>query len=100
AAAGHDRPGRQVNDPQAELRQAGVMIDLGRYRDAAGLLAQVLARAPDSGRGWCLMARAQLGNDDPAGAIAAATRASALDPADDWPYRLGSTRPMRRGEAQ
>lgn len=67
------------------------MIDLGRYGDAASLLAGVLASAPASSRGWCLLSRAHLGAGNAPEAVAAAARASALDPADDWPYRLVST---------
>jgi tetratricopeptide (TPR) repeat protein len=74
-----------------ELGRAQLMIDLGRFADAARLLASVLTSAPDNCRGWCLLARAHLGNNQPAEAIAAAHRASALDPADDWPFRLVST---------
>lgn len=74
-----------------ELSRARLMIDLGRFADAARLLASVLSAAPDNCRGWCLLARAHLGNGEPAEAIAAARRASTLDPADDWPFRLVST---------
>jgi tetratricopeptide (TPR) repeat protein len=74
-----------------ELSRAGLMIELGRFADATRLLAAVLAAAPDSCRGWCLLARAQLGNGKPAEALTAASRASALDPANDWPFRLIST---------
>ncbi len=75
----------------ADLSRASVMIDLGRYRDAASLLAGVLASSPASSRGWCLLSRAHLGDGNAPEAVAAAARASALDPADDWPYRLVST---------
>jgi tetratricopeptide (TPR) repeat protein len=66
------------------------MIDLGRYGDAAGLLATVLASSPASSRGWCLLSRAHLGSGKAPEAVAAAAKASALDPSDDWPYRLVS----------
>ena len=74
-----------------ELSRASTMIELGRYGDAARLLAAVLAAAPDSSRGWCLLSRAHLGNGEPSEAVKAASRASALDPASDWPHRLVST---------
>jgi len=67
------------------------MIDLGRYADAASFLGPVVASAPASSRGWCLLSRAHLGSGNAPEAVAAAARASALDPADDWPYRLVST---------
>jgi tetratricopeptide (TPR) repeat protein len=88
-----------VADRQAgDLSRASVMIDLGRYGAAASLLASVLASSPDSGRGWCLLSRAHLGAGNAPEAIAAATRASALDPADDWPYRLISTALIATGQ--
>jgi tetratricopeptide (TPR) repeat protein len=81
-----------VADRQAaDLSRASAMIDLGRYDEAASLLAGVLAGAPASSRGWCLLSRAHLGGGNAPEAVAAAARASALDPADDWPYRLVST---------
>jgi len=82
----------------AELSRASAMIDLGRYGDAASLLATVLASAPASSRGWCLLSRAHLGGGNSAEAVAAAARASALDPADDWPYRLVSTALIGMGQ--
>jgi tetratricopeptide (TPR) repeat protein len=74
-----------------DLTRAGLMIELGRFADATRLLTTVLAGAPDSCRGWCLLSRAHLGNGRPAEALDAARRASALDPANDWPFRLIST---------
>jgi tetratricopeptide (TPR) repeat protein len=82
----------------ADLSRASVMIDLGRYGDAASLLAAVLASAPASSRGWCLLSRAHLGDGNALEAVAAAARASALDPADDWPYRLVSTALIGMGQ--
>jgi tetratricopeptide (TPR) repeat protein len=75
------------------------MIDLGRYADAASMLATVLASSPASSRGWCLLSRAHLGGGNAPEAVAAAARASALDPADDWPYRLVSTALLGMGQA-
>jgi tetratricopeptide (TPR) repeat protein len=83
----------------ADLSRASAMIDLGRYGDAATLLAGVLASSPASSRGWCLLSRAQLGAGSCPEAVAAAARASALDPADDWPYRLVSTALIGMGQA-
>jgi Flp pilus assembly protein TadD len=67
------------------------MIDLGRFADAVRMLGPLVAAEPDSVRAWCLFSRAHLGAGDHVAAIAAARRASAVDPADDWPYRLAST---------
>jgi Flp pilus assembly protein TadD len=76
---------------ETDLGRASAMIDLGRFADAAAVLGRIVAAAPDNGRAWCLLSRAQLGSGNPAPAVAAARRASTLDPADDWPYRLAST---------
>jgi tetratricopeptide (TPR) repeat protein len=81
-----------------DLHRASVMIDLGRYEDAASLLGSALASSPGSGRGWCLLSRAHLGNGNAPEAVAAAARAGALDPADDWPYRLVSTALVAMGQ--
>src|ERR1700722_17605170 len=82
----------------ADLSRASAMIDLGRYGDAASLLATVLASAPGTSRGWCLLSRAHLCGGQSAEAVAPAARASALDRADDWPYRLVSTALIGMGQ--
>jgi tetratricopeptide (TPR) repeat protein len=84
----------------ADLSRARTMIDLGRFADAAAVLAVVVAATPDDGRAWCLLSRAQLGGGNEAAAVQAARRASELDPADDWPYRLASTALVGLGRAE
>jgi tetratricopeptide (TPR) repeat protein len=81
-----------------DLNRASVMIDLGRHGDAVSLLGSVLASSPGTTRGWCLLSRAHLGGGNAPEAVAAAARASALDPADDWPYRLVSTALLAMGQ--
>ena len=54
----------------------------GALRQAQALLAQVLARGQDNALGWIDLGRVRLQSSDYAGAIAAATRAVALDPAN------------------
>jgi tetratricopeptide (TPR) repeat protein len=88
-----------VTASPADLSRAGMMIDLGRFGDAVRVLTTVVAATPDSARAWCLLARAQLGGGNEAGAVQAAHRASELDPADDWPYRLASTALIGLGRA-
>ncbi len=75
----------------ADLGRASIMIDLHRYSEAARLLSSVLAAQPDNSRAWCQLSRTHLGTGNCAAAVQAADRARALDPADDWPYRLAST---------
>jgi tetratricopeptide (TPR) repeat protein len=78
-------------DAGVDLTRAATMIELGRYDEAAGLLAVIVAAAPDTARAWSLLSRAHLGAGRGAEAVLAARRAGALNPADDWPYRLAST---------
>jgi tetratricopeptide (TPR) repeat protein len=66
------------------------MIDVRHYAEASALLAQLLATEP-SAHGWCLLARARLGEGDYAGVLDAANRAITLSPADGWPHRLASS---------
>ncbi len=73
-----------------ELARAGAMLDLKRYDQAASLLARLVAAEPDSGRTWCLLARAHLGTGQYKEAATAANRAVALAPSDEWPHRLAS----------
>jgi tetratricopeptide (TPR) repeat protein len=73
-----------------ELARASTMLDVGRCDEATALLSRVVAAEPDSGRAWCLLARAHLGTKRYVDAIGAANRAVALDPADEWPHRLAS----------
>ena len=86
-------------DTAVDLSRAATMIELGRHEEATRLLASVVAAAPDSSRGWCLLSRAHLGAGRPAEAVTAARRAGALNPADDWPYRLASTALLSLGRA-
>jgi tetratricopeptide (TPR) repeat protein len=73
------------------------MLDLGRYDEAAGLLARVVAAEPASSRAWCLFARAHLGADRYQEAVDAANRAATIEPAEEWPHRLASNALMHLG---
>jgi predicted Zn-dependent protease len=53
-------------DTAVDLSRAATMIELGRHDEATRLLATVVAAAPDSSRGWCLLSRAHLGAGRPA----------------------------------
>jgi tetratricopeptide (TPR) repeat protein len=79
-----------VIELRQELARASAMLDVKRFEEASQLLARVVSAEPESGRAWCLMARAHLGSDRYAEAIAAANRAVALEPTDEWPHRLAS----------
>jgi len=83
-----------------ELARASTMLDVRRFDEATELLARLVAAEPESGRAWCLMARAHLGSERYAHAIDAANRAVALDPADEWPHRLASNALVHVGAHQ
>jgi tetratricopeptide (TPR) repeat protein len=80
-----------------DLARARAMLDIKRYQEAAGLLAQFVASEPADSQAWCLLARAQLGANRNQDAAAAANRAVTLAPADDWPHRLASAAMLRLG---
>ena len=80
-----------------ELARASAMLDVRRYDEASRLLARIVAAEPDSGRAWCLMARAHLGADRYAEAVEVANRAVTLDPSDEWPHRLASNALLHLG---
>jgi tetratricopeptide (TPR) repeat protein len=79
-----------VTELRQDLARASAMLDVRRFQEASELLSRVVVAEPESGRAWCLMARAQLGADHYTEAVAAANRAVTLDPADEWPHRLAS----------
>lgn len=74
-----------------DVARASVLVDLGRYDEAAGVLVRILAADPADGQAWCLLAAARLGAGRYREAVAAASRAITLVPDDDRPYRLAST---------
>jgi Flp pilus assembly protein TadD len=89
-----------TTDTAVGLNRAATMIELGRYDEAASLLAGMVATAPDAPRGWSLLSRAHLGAGRAAEAVQAARRAGALNPSDDWPFRLASTALLSLGRGQ
>ncbi len=73
-----------------EAERARALIGLGRFDEAASSLHQLLGRDPENGEGWCLLAQAQLGREDPQAALEAAHRAVAFVPESSWAHRLRS----------
>ena len=86
-----------LTELRQELARAATMLDLGRYDEASTLLARLVSTEPDSGRAWCLFARAHLGADRYAEAVEAANRAAAIEPGEEWPHRLASNALMHLG---
>ncbi|HEY1777066.1 MAG TPA: hypothetical protein VGG41_12980 [Solirubrobacteraceae bacterium] len=78
------------NKLETELQRASALCDLGRYPEAASLLAAIVATNPESFSAWCLRSRAALGLRDHATALHAAKTAIALAPDAHWPHRLAS----------
>ena len=80
----------QAEQAFLEVERARTLIGLGRYDEAATALHQFLGRDPENGQGWCLLAQAQLGREDPQAALEAADRAAAFVPESSWAHRLRS----------
>jgi tetratricopeptide (TPR) repeat protein len=74
----------------SSLDQARTLIGLGRYADAAAILARLAASQPGDPETWCLLSAAQLGNAQPDVALASAQYAAGLAPDANWPQRLRS----------
>lgn len=76
--------------PPTPLRRAQTLCELGRFSDAVPAVGSVIAQEPRDGEAWCLMARAQLGNERPAAALEAARAATGLLDGRAEPLRLAS----------
>jgi tetratricopeptide (TPR) repeat protein len=87
-----------VTGVAVDLDRVGVLVDLKRHEEAAGLLARIVAAEPANSQAWCLFAVVHLGAGRHEEAAAAASRAMALAPADEWPYRLASTAQRHLGK--
>jgi tetratricopeptide (TPR) repeat protein len=86
------RPAATVDPSRgaALLERAQHLCELCRFPDAATLLGQIIAIDPRHAQAWCLMARAQLGQDRPRAALQAARAAASLACDQEWPRRLES----------
>ena len=86
-----------MTDAAARLGRADILLGAGRFSEAIGIIAPVVAAEPENGRAWALLAQAQLGAGQPGEGLTAASRAIALDPALAWPHRLRSIALRRTG---
>lgn len=75
---------------RAAVERAEALIAAGRHAEAATQLARLLASEPQNVYGWCVLARAHLGQRDHGAALEAASRAAAIAPDLEWPHRLAS----------
>jgi tetratricopeptide (TPR) repeat protein len=82
------------------VARAEDLCNLHRYAEAVNVLTSALADRPDDAHTWCVLARARLGAEDFAGALAAANRAVALEPDQEWPHRLASIALTRLAQPQ
>ena len=73
------------------VERATMLCDLGRFGDAVPAVGLAIAQDPRNPGAWCLMARAQLGNDRASAALKAAQAAGSLAPDHEWPHRLASS---------
>jgi tetratricopeptide (TPR) repeat protein len=71
-----------VAAPEQYLQRAALLADLGRYEDAAGELADLVAAEPGHVPALTMLARVRLAAGQPAQAILAAEAAVAADPKD------------------
>lgn len=73
------------------IGHATALCDLRRFDEATVLLRQIIAAEPQNAKAYCQLARALLGlGGREAEALAAARAAIAIEPDNDWPYRLAS----------
>jgi tetratricopeptide (TPR) repeat protein len=72
------------------LERTDTLCDLGRYGEAVAMAGQAITEDPRDPRAWCLMARAQIGDEHPARALEAARAAAKLHPESELPLRLAS----------
>lgn len=75
-----------ASDPMLALAEA--FLSAERWEDAARILGPRIASDPDDPQVWLLMARCQIGLDEPALARDAAMHALAAAPDSEWGYRL------------
>lgn len=79
-----------ATDADVATERAKGLVGAGRFDQARPMLREALARDPDDGGLWCLLALCLIRLDEPDEAIEAAARAAALEPFEEWPHRLAS----------
>jgi len=75
---------------EVEVQRANALCDLGRFADATTLLHRLIASDNQNPRAWCVLALAQLRQDDGEAALSAATTAISVAPESEWAHRLAS----------
>ena len=83
---------------ETSLANAQNLIRLGRHAEAIPYLTSAIAHEPENPRAWSLLAQAKLGLNDVSGALQAAQRAAAIDPGNEWPFRLIALCYRRQGK--
>ena len=80
-----------ANDPDADLKRAQQLFDLGRAAQAREVAASVLAARPDSAAALRLLARCHMALGEHREAVRIARAAVAADPTAEHGYRVLST---------
>jgi tetratricopeptide (TPR) repeat protein len=83
-------PVRPEDDADQPLARASTLCELCRYAEAQAVLSEAIASQPRNAEAWSLMARVQLGQEQPLAALHAARAAISIAPTHDWPVRLES----------
>jgi Flp pilus assembly protein TadD len=81
-----------------DLQRAELLTDIGRWDEARGVLARVIAARPQSVRGLCLLAYCHQGLGEYGPMRRYAEDALAADPADQWAHRLAGYAAGRLGD--
>lgn len=76
-----------MSSDEAQLDRAQALLDIGRAAAARNVIAKVLAATPTSSRALCLLARSHEADGDYAQMLAAAERAVAAEPDNEWAHR-------------
>lgn len=82
------------------LQRAAYLLELGRAKDALPLIREALVADPGSSEAHCYLSQVCLAENHLADALDAARRAIALEPEDEWGYRLSAIVFLRLGCVQ
>ena len=90
ALAGRIRVSLGEEVASGELERARTLCELCRFGEAAAAVSAIISGEPRNWQAWCLMARAQIGQEQRAAGLQAALAAASLAPDQALPRRLES----------
>jgi tetratricopeptide (TPR) repeat protein len=79
-----------ASESSSPIERARVLCELRRFGEAVTLASEAIAADPRDANAWCVMAEAQLGQDQPRAALQAALAAAAQAPGEPQSQRLAS----------